>query len=478
MAHSIAQDAVLLAQSKAGDRTAFSELVARYQELIARVSFRQTRDEAMAQDIAQEAFVVAWHNLGQLRETSRFRPWLCRIASNLAKNAAKRNRELSSDDLDDQLIDENTPFALLQDQQSAQFVRTALTQIPPQYRDVLAMYYHQEQSISEVAKSLGITQDAAMQRLSRGRRYLAARMTATMETSLAQTRNKQFVGNVLAALPPVMSPASHPLPFSQSGATMIKFALIAASLAGAAAAGGVAVYKTSSNPSSTSSEVSSAPTAAVAQSSSGSVRSASNTVTPAPTLPPLQNGARQIAPPERILTDAEITRMNPNQGPSRGNANAPVQVVVYADLQCPYCGKVLGTLDQLFDEYPNQLRLVFKHMPLPQHEFAELAAEASMAAAAQGKFWEFHDLTLASQDDLSRETLLNIAKQIGLDVPRFRLELDSKLYANVIAADVAVAKDIEITATPSFVINGRQFAGAWNIKAFRSVIDSELAAIK
>jgi protein-disulfide isomerase len=417
-----------------------------------------------------------------LRETSRLRPWLCRIASNLAKNAAKRNRELSSDDLDDQLVDENTPFALLQDQQSAQFVRTALAQIPPQYRDVLAMYYHQEQSISEVAKVLGITQDAAMQRLSRGRRYLAARMTATMETSLAQTRNKQFVGNVLAALPPVMSPASHPLPFSQSGATMIKFALIAASLTGAAAVGGVAVYKTSSNPSSTSYAMSSAPTAAVAQSSSGSVRRASNTVTPAPTLTVTdadQNEHRHVmAPPERTLSAAELTRLKPTVGPVRGNANAPVQIVIFSDLECPFCGKVLATIDQLFDDYPNKLKLVFKHMPIPGHKFAQQAAEASLAAQAQGKFWEFHDLTLASQDDLSRATLIGIASQIGLDVPRFTHELDDKVYSDEVAADVATASAINVTGTPSFAINGRMFTGAVPIAAFRKIIDSELAAIK
>jgi protein-disulfide isomerase len=146
---------------------------------------------------------------------------------------------------------------------------------------------------------------------------------------------------------------------------------------------------------------------------------------------------------------------------------------VFTDMQCEFCGDALGSLDALLDKYPNKLRIVVKQTPV--HQTARLAAEAAYAADAQGKFWQLHDLMLANQDDLSREPLLVLAQQAGLDVPTFRSALDSHTYADKVAADLSAADQIEIMDTPAFVINGRKIIGNVPITNLYAVIDAALA---
>ena len=140
---------------------------------------------------------------------------------------------------------------------------------------------------------------------------------------------------------------------------------------------------------------------------------------------------------------------------------------------CQYCGKVLGTIDQLWDEYPDKLRLVVKQFPV--HTAAKLAAEASFAADAQGKFWELHDLMIAHQDDLSRDAIVGYARVAGLDADRLAAALDLHTYADAVAADQSAGKEIGVTATPEFLINGRDVRGALPIEEFRAVIETALA---
>ena len=146
---------------------------------------------------------------------------------------------------------------------------------------------------------------------------------------------------------------------------------------------------------------------------------------------------------------------------------------MFQDAKCPHCGNALGTIDQLFDEYPNKLRLVVKQLPV--HSAAKLAAEAMLAADAQGKFWELHDLMFQHQDDLSRDALIAYATQAGLDIPAFTAALDNHTYAPALAADMQTAKDIGIDATPSFVIGDTELVGAQPVANFRALIDEALA---
>ena len=116
----------------------------------------------------------------------------------------------------------------------------------------------------------------------------------------------------------------------------------------------------------------------------------------------------------------------------------------------------------------------FKHLPLSFHANAHLAAEASMAANEQGKFWEMHDKMFANQQALDRPSLERYAQEIGLDVGKFKAALDSNKYDAYIAADSAEGMRVGANGTPTFFINGRQVVGAQPIDAFKAVIDDEL----
>src|SRR6185503_7323619 len=170
------------------------------------------------------------------------------------------------------------------------------------------------------------------------------------------------------------------------------------------------------------------------------------------------------------VDDATIARLQLEKGPSRGPANAAVTIVMFTDLQCKYCGNSHGVLDQLFDEYPNKLRLVIKQMPV--HKTAELGAEAALAADAQGKFWELDNLMIANHEDLSKDAILGLAKQGGLDVSRLEADLDAHTYAGALAADKAAASELEVTGTPTFIINGRKVVGALPIEEIRKTIEA------
>ena len=169
-----------------------------------------------------------------------------------------------------------------------------------------------------------------------------------------------------------------------------------------------------------------------------------------------------------------IARLQLYRGPSRGPATAPVTIVMFQDNMCPYCEAAFGTIDQLMEEYPGKLRVVVKQFPV--HASARLSAEASYAAAAQGKFWEMHDLLLQHQvaREQERDALIQYAQQIGLDVPAFTAALDHHEFARAVASDQAAGKQINFSETPSFLINGRKFIGARPIEQFRATIDQAL----
>jgi protein-disulfide isomerase len=200
----------------------------------------------------------------------------------------------------------------------------------------------------------------------------------------------------------------------------------------------------------------------------------------APALPPrvtpsiVQRGDMDDGEERRVIPKETITRLGLDTGPSRGPANAPVTIIVFQDLMCKYCTQALGTIDQLFDEYPGKLRLVVKQLPV--HKEARLAAEASLAADAQGKFWELHDIMAAHEDDLSRDAIVEYARQGGLDVPKLAAALDRHTYAEALAKEMAAAKEIGVNATPEFLINGEDVQGLRPIEAFRASIDAALAA--
>jgi protein-disulfide isomerase len=160
--------------------------------------------------------------------------------------------------------------------------------------------------------------------------------------------------------------------------------------------------------------------------------------------------------------------------PSRGPADAPVTLVEYTDFQCPYCSRVQPTLRQLLDRYPGLVRHVFRHLPLSMHRQARLAAEASLCAADQDKFWEMHHWMFANQRTIDRETIDAHAEELGFDMEAFAACIDNKTHAADVKVDLAAAASVGITGTPGFTINGRLLTGAQPYGEFAKVIEEEL----
>ncbi len=158
----------------------------------------------------------------------------------------------------------------------------------------------------------------------------------------------------------------------------------------------------------------------------------------------------------------------------RGNPQAAVTIVAFGDFQCPFCSRVQQTLDQVLVAYPNDVRIVWKHNPLPFHREAPLASQAALAAGEQGKFWEYHDLLFQRQGKFQRPALVQYAQELNLDVTRFKADLDSGRFQAQIDRDKALAQSIGVHGTPNFFINGIKLSGAQPLARFKALIDTEL----
>jgi protein-disulfide isomerase len=161
------------------------------------------------------------------------------------------------------------------------------------------------------------------------------------------------------------------------------------------------------------------------------------------------------------------------QTATEGPASAPVTIVVWSDYACGYCNRVQGTLGKLDHLYPGQIRWV--HRTLPLDEDYTLAAEASLAAAAQGRFRPMHERLFALRGRVTRAEAELVARELGLDMIRFRADLDVGTYRDVVARDSADAEQLGITGTPTFFVNGRPVHGNQPLRVFAEVVDQELA---
>ena len=159
----------------------------------------------------------------------------------------------------------------------------------------------------------------------------------------------------------------------------------------------------------------------------------------------------------------------------RGSDDAPVTLVEYGDFECPYCGRAEPVVREVVEEFGDDLRYVFRHLPLADvHPNAQLAAEAAEAAAAQGKFWEMHDLLFEHQDALRPMDLVGYAGQLGLDVERFTDELRRRVYASRVAEDIDTADMSGVTGTPTFFLNDRRHQGAYDIDTLTAAVRAAL----
>ena len=157
--------------------------------------------------------------------------------------------------------------------------------------------------------------------------------------------------------------------------------------------------------------------------------------------------------------------------PVKGPKSAPVTVVEFSDFQCPYCSKGNQVMKDLAKAYPEKVKLVFKHLPLPFHPEAKPAAVASIAAQRQGKFWEMHDKLFENQGALGEELYVSLAKEIGLDVKKFQKDMKDPALAKQVEEDMALGTKLGIRGTPGYFVNGVQVRGAQPLPRFKELVD-------
>lgn len=180
--------------------------------------------------------------------------------------------------------------------------------------------------------------------------------------------------------------------------------------------------------------------------------------------------------PPKLLEDPVTV---PTAGsPVRGPAGAALTLVEFSDFQCPYCSIAVAKLDAVQEAYPGKIKLIFKQFPLDTHSQAALAAASAIAAHQQGKFWPMHNALFAHRSNLSRASIVELARNIGLDMKRFEADLDSPETKKTVARDVDDGDKAGVEGTPTVFINGRKYNGSLDLADFRKVIDAELKNAK
>jgi protein-disulfide isomerase len=189
---------------------------------------------------------------------------------------------------------------------------------------------------------------------------------------------------------------------------------------------------------------------------------------------------------DQAFTDSEISaklekryraipaKIDVSEAPVKGNPNASVTLVEFVDYECPHCKKVQPVLRQVLEEYPDDVKLVFKHYPLPMHPNARVAAEATLAAQKQGKFWAYNDKVWQHADSLSPAKLESIAKEVGLDVEKWRKDFESDAVKERVQKDRAEGGVLRINVTPTLFLNGKLYSDEKDIEGLRDWINEEL----
>jgi protein-disulfide isomerase len=175
----------------------------------------------------------------------------------------------------------------------------------------------------------------------------------------------------------------------------------------------------------------------------------------------------------QILTLAYVQQLPVGTSAVKGDANAPVTITLFDDFQCPYCAKLVPTLNQVLAAYPKQVKVVFKHFPLSMHKFAQKAAVASIAARNQGKFWPLHDQLFANYNKLNDAKIRQLAEAVGLDMARFDQDMANPALLREVNNDMQLGVKAGVRGTPAAYINGRQLKDR-SLKGFKQMIDAEL----
>ncbi len=166
-----------------------------------------------------------------------------------------------------------------------------------------------------------------------------------------------------------------------------------------------------------------------------------------------------------------------NNAPSFGPDSSPVKVVEFSDFECPFCSRAAGVVHQLKEKYGTSVRFVFRQFPLPMHSHAHVAAQAALAASAQGKFWEFHDLLFQNQQALDRASLEEHARKAGLNLGQFKRALDGESFKSQVDQDVQLGSQAFVQGTPTMFVNGARVENPTDFGAVASMIDQALGSV-
>jgi len=173
------------------------------------------------------------------------------------------------------------------------------------------------------------------------------------------------------------------------------------------------------------------------------------------------------------LLEAPVT-IAVDGAPVKGPADARITLVEFSDFECPFCSAAVKQVDIVMAAYPKDVKLIYKQFPLSMHPHAEIAAEASLAAREQGKFWEMYEVLFKNYRRLSADNIMIWAKELGLDMDKFKADVTSGKYKAVVAKDLADGEAAGVYGTPAFYINGKQYNGEVTLAALKPILAAEL----
>jgi Na+/H+ antiporter NhaA len=182
--------------------------------------------------------------------------------------------------------------------------------------------------------------------------------------------------------------------------------------------------------------------------------------------------ARVLGQDDAALPRTLSRPVDPERDHVAGPVDAPLTLVEYLDYECPFCARVSGVGDDLRAHFGDRLRYVTRHLPLPVHPHAELAALAAEAAARQGRFWEMHVVLFEHQDELELEDLVGYAAEVGLDVEQFMRDLDDDVIARHVEHDVASAEESGVRGTPTFFIGDTRHVGPYDARTLIEALEA------
>jgi len=184
---------------------------------------------------------------------------------------------------------------------------------------------------------------------------------------------------------------------------------------------------------------------------------------------------RTLAGERRDLSAADLQAQRGAEAPRIGPADAPIAVIFYGDFECPFCAEMAEVFRALVQRWGKDVLFVYRNYPLEMHPHAQLAAEAALAAHAQGKFWPFFDALYAKEGAaLTRDALIAAAREVGLDEARFTAELDGHAWADRVAQDRALGTHVGVMKTPSFLVGRRRVFGTATLDSLSTAILEEL----